>query len=513
MSAEQHWPFEGLRVIDLSSEVSGPYASKLLVDAGADVIKVEPPSGDPLRRWSASGQDLEGKDGPLFGFLNASKRSVVLELDTEAGRADLLALAAHADLVIENFAPGTLDRLGLSLEVLQRENPALSLVSITPFGQTGPWAHRPSTEFTLQAAVGSIGYRGLPGRNPCAAGGRFGDWAAGVFASVGGLCAWLSSRKTGAGQHVDLSTFEAILICMTVYHDLNGQWVEGPLARAIEIPSIEPAKDGWIGFSAITGQQWIDFCAMIGEQEVAENESYLDGRVRMRDKALLHEKIHSFTRRHTIDEIIELALMLRIPVAPVGNGQTLPEMDHFKARGVYHENSAGVLQPRPHYILHDTALRPPGAIPKLGQHTAEVVAEARNAVDDWDDEVGGMPLPFDGLRILDFSAFWAGPFATCFLADMGGDVVKVESVQRPDGMRFAGARPGEKMWEWSPVFAGANPGKRDVTLQLDNEEGLALVKRLISEADVLIENYSARVLEKDQSIEFLLEETPITQSG
>ena len=132
MPDNERWPFAGLRVVDLSTEIAGPYATKLLVDAGANVIKVESPQGDPLRRWSASGAELAaGDDGPLFEFLNASKRSVVIDLDTVEGRAALLDLAATADLLIESFAPGTLDELGLSLAVLQQRNPGLSLVSIT----------------------------------------------------------------------------------------------------------------------------------------------------------------------------------------------------------------------------------------------------------------------------------------------------------------------------------------------------------------------------------------------
>ena len=108
---------------------------------------------------------------------------------------------------------------------------------------------------------------------------------------------------------------------------------------------------------------------------------------------------------------------------------------------------------------------------------------------------GGGAFPLEEIRVLDLSAFWAGPFATTYLADMGADVVKVESIQRPDGMRFAGAVPRERLWEWSPVFAGANPGKRDVTLRLDSAEGKALLERLIAGADVVIENYSPRVFE------------------
>ncbi len=496
MANSERWPFAGLRVVDLSTEISGPYATKLLCDAGAEVIKVESPTGDPLRRWTASNQDLEAdEDGPLFEFLNASKRSVVLDTESEQGRAALLDLLATADIVVENFAPGSLDRLGLSLAVLQQRNPGLSLVSITPFGQTGPWRDRPNTEFTLQAAVGSIGYRGLPGRKPVAAGGRLGEWAVGIVAAVGGLCAWLSAQKTGAGQHVDVSSFETLVLCMTIYHDLNGQWNEGPLPRGIELPSIEPAKDGWVGFCTITGQQWVDFCAMIGQQEVGENRAYLEGWHRMEHIDFIQGVVHPWTRERTFEEIVELATLLRVPVAPVGNGRNLPQMDQFKTRGIYRKNHKGVLHPRPHYLLEKGELRPPGPSPSLGQHTEEVLAEVAAHAPHYEDAKGGTPLPLEGLKVLDLTTFWAGPIATCFLSDMGADVVKVESIQRPDGMRFAGARPGEQMWDWSPVFAGANPGKRDVTLQFDSEEGLALLKRLIAQADVVIENFSARVLE------------------
>ena len=496
MANSEHWPFAGLRVVDLSTEISGPYATKLLCDAGAEVIKVEPPTGDPLRRWTASNQDLGAdEDGPLFEFLNASKRSVVLDTESEQGRAALLDLLATADIVVENFTPGTLDRLGLSLQVLQERNPGLCLVSITPFGQSGPWRDRSNTEFTLQAAVGSIGYRGLPGRKPVAAGGRLGEWAVGIFAAVGGLCAWLSAQKTGAGQHVDLSSFETLVLCMTVYHDLNGQWNEGPLARGIELPSIEPAKDGWVGFCTITGQQWVDFCAMIGQQEVGENSAYLEGWHRMEHIDFIQGIVHPWTRERTIDEIVEVATLLRVPVAPVGDGRNLPQMDHFKARGIYQKNDKGVLHPRPHYLLEKSELRPPGPSPSLGQHTEEVLAEVAAYAPRFEAAKGDTPLPLEGLKVLDLTTFWAGPIATCFLSDMGADVVKVESIQRPDGMRFAGARPGVQMWEWSPVFAGANPGKRDVTLRFDSEEGLALLKRLIAQADVVIENFSPRVLE------------------
>jgi len=493
-------PFAELTVLDLSTEIAGAYCTKLLVDAGAQVIKVESPEGgDPLRRWTASGAPLaEDEDGALFRYLNAGKRSIALDLESPGDRETLLALAGHADLVVESFEPGTLGRLHLDLPALQGRRPQLSLVSLSPWGGTGPWARRPATEFTLQAATGSTAYRGLPDRKPVAAGGRIGEWIAGCFAAVGGVSAWISARRTGTGQHVDVSQFEAMLLCLTVYHDLNGQWVEGPLARSIEIPSIEPAKDGWVGFCTITGQQWKDFCAMIGRGDLAEAPRFFDGKVRMQERRSISEAVHAWTAERSVDEILELASLMRIPAAPVGNGETLPQVDHLVERGVFAKSPESFLQPRAPYLLEKVAPHPFGPAPRLDEHRHEILSRlAEPEASPPSPPVPGpsSPWPLEGLRVVDLTAFWAGPFATAYLAAMGADVVKVESIQRPDGMRFAGAAGREPLWEWSPIFAGANPGKRAVTLRLDDADGRALLERLIEGADVVIENYSARVVE------------------
>ncbi len=500
-SDEAKWPLQGLRVVDLTSEIAGPYATKLLVDAGADVVKIEPPRGDPLRRWTASGTRLApDEDGALFQFLNASKRSVVADLEDPAGRRLALELAGEADLVVHGLTEARAAAVGLDAPSLFDRRARTSSVSVTPWGAAGPFAERPCTEFTLQAATGSVAYRGLRDRRPVAAGGRFGEWLTGVYAAVGGVTAWLSARLTGRGQQVDVSMFEAMLLSMTVYHDLNGQWVEGDLARSIEIPSIEPAKDGWVGFCTITGQQWKDFCALIGQPEVANDDSYLDARRRMEHRELMKRIIHGWTRERSVDEIVEVASLMRIPVAPVGDGRTLPQMDHLVARGVFSKGPGGFLQPRVPYRLSRTPTRPLGSAPKLDEHGDAIRAVPGSVFRPREEPAPTVGpdapgLPLTGLRVVDLTAFWAGPFATCYLADLGADVVKVESIQRPDGMRFAGAIRKEKLWEWSPVFAGANPGKRDVTLQLDDARGMALLKRLIADADVVIENYSVRVLE------------------
>ncbi|NRA00022.1 MAG: CoA transferase [Myxococcales bacterium] len=496
-SSASRWPLAGVRVLEIGSEIAVPYATKLIADAGADVIKLEPgEAGDPLRRWTASDTELPAdRDGALFQFLNASKRSVRCDPVTPTGRELILDLAASIDLVVEDLGPGVLDGCGLGFDALRARNPALSLVSLSTWGSTGPWIDRPATEWTLQASVGSTGYRGLPERGPVASGGRIGEWGAGTYVGVAAASALLSTRNTGAGQFVDVSMFETLVAFMTIQHDLSFQFNGGPLLQALETPSIEPAKDGWVGLCTYTGQQWKDFCSMIGRQDLGEDKRFYDATARMEHLALIQEAMHAWTREHSVDEIIESASLLRIPAAPIGDGRNLPEMDHLKQRGVFVDNPGGFVQPRPPYVFEKSRLRPIGAAPTFGQHTDEVKAElaiARPAITAGD---GAPALPLSGIRVVDLTCFWAGPVATSYLAEMGADVIKVESIQRPDGMRFSGAVRNEIMWEWSHVFHGANSSKRDVTLQLESEAGMSLLLRLIEKADLVVENFSARVMD------------------
>ncbi len=293
---------------------------------------------------------------------------------------------------------------------------------------------------------------------------------------------------------MDVSAFEAALQCLTIFADLGSQFFDGPLPRSVEIPSIEPTRDGYVGFCTTTGQQWTDFCSMLGHQEVAEDHRFLEGRERMEHIEKMQEMIHSWTRERTTDEIIELCELLRIPVAPIGNGRELPRFDHMIERGLYERAPGGFLQPRPPWRLETTEPAPLRPAPELDEHREALLALIERPEAAPPAPEGDTDLPFGGLRVVDLTAFWAGPYATSILSDLGADVIKVESVQRPDGMRFAGSVRNEVLWEWSPVFHGANPGKRDVTLRLDHEKGIELLKRLISDADVVVENFSARVM-------------------
>jgi crotonobetainyl-CoA:carnitine CoA-transferase CaiB-like acyl-CoA transferase len=485
-------PFSALRVLDLSTEIAGPYATKLLCDQGADVLKLEDARGDPLRRRTAARIALsEDTDSALFQFLNAGKRAALCDADDPAQRACLCELACEVDVVVESAGLGAAAQSGIRAVELRVANPRLCVVSISPWGTTGPFAGRAATEFTLQAATGFIARRGTPDRGPVGAGGRLGEYAAGAFAAVAALAAWTSARATGIGRHVDVSIFEAMIACGPVFADLNGQFIGGLLPQYFDTPSIEPAADGWVGFAPVTSQQWEDFCFMIGRPEIGKDERFRWAQERSAHLPFFQEVIHSWTRTREVAEILEQAALLRIPSAPIGNGESLPRTDHFTLRGVFVESPHGFLQPRAPFALAEVERAPIARAPRLGEHSfAWRPRPAEPVLDPGGDD------PLAGLRIVDLTAFWAGPFATNTLAMLGAEVIKVESIQRPDGIRFVNAKPGVPVWEASSIFSGVNSEKRAITLRLDRDEGRRALRALVERADALIENFSARVLEQ-----------------
>ncbi len=483
-------PLAGLRVLECATGIAGPYAGKLLADAGADVLKIEhPDGGDPLRRWTACGAALpHDEDGVLFRFLNTSKRSVALDRRAARDRPRLRELAAAADVVIES--------VGLEWTEISAADPATSMVSISWFGRTGPWADRAATEFTLQAWAGSTGSRGTTDRPPLAARGRLGEWLGGGYAAIGALAAVAGMRRSGRGQHVDLSLLEVVHLSMAPFTTVVASFRGAGAAagRTTELPSVEPAADGWVGFCTITNQQWRDFLVLIERGDLVDDAELAHYFTRDQRRDEVSAMIHAWTRRHTVADIIERATLLRIPVAPIGNGETVLGFDHFRHRRVFVPSPAGaLLQPRSPYRLGRGTLRAFGTAPRLGEHTESPAWPPRDAVTGAERD----PLPFAGLRVVDLTMFWAGPFVGHFLATLGADVIKVESVQRPDGIRFASSQQptADRWWEWSAMFHGVNVGKRGVTLDLSDPRGLDLLKGLAARADVLIENFSPRVLD------------------
>jgi crotonobetainyl-CoA:carnitine CoA-transferase CaiB-like acyl-CoA transferase len=482
-----------IRVIDFSSEIAGPYVTKLFADAGADVIKVEASEGDSMRRWSASGAKLGDADGAFFQFLNTSKRSVI-------GRPEdpeILSLCAGADLVVEDFPPGSLDELDLC-----ERFPGLVMLSITPYGRTGPYRDRPSTEFTVQAESGSTAARGLPSQAPIMAGGRITEWVSGTFAAVAGLAAVQRARRSGIGEHIDFSMLETMNIAGTIYSDLMASLSGRPESirptRSVEIPSIEPTSDGWVGFNTNSRQQYNDFLILIERTDLLDDEELasIAGRTKRFDE--WNEIVRSWTSRHTTAEIVERASLLRIPVAPVNDGKTVFDHPQLRERGVFVENpSGGFLQPRSPYLMNGEGPRPFEPVPKLGQHSGKIEPRKRELRGIAPSAAEKPDLPLAGIRVLDATAWWAGPSSTHMLATLGAEVIHLEAIQRMDGMRMLGGMFFTKpqWWEYSAVYLSANTNKRGLTLDLNSAKGIEVVKKLIAKCDFFVENYSPRVVE------------------
>ena len=484
-----------LQVVDCSSGIPGGYCAKLLGDAGADVVKVEGPEGDPLRRWTNqgywSGADPNAADGggALFQFLHFGHRSIIkAHFDDE-----LDALLAGADVLITD-AQGLAD----DPAALHERYPQLVVVAITPYGLEGPYADRPSTEITLQAESGALAVRGHPSREPVQAGGRTVEWVSGLYAAVAALAASRVVRHGGPGELVDLSMSEVANTTGTTAADLMDSLrgrpnPENP-GRSFETPSIEPTSDGYVGFNTNTRTQFDSFLLMIERPDLVDDGFWAAIANRIRNWEEWNGIIHDWTTEHTTAEVVALAAELRIPVAPVSDGPAVADLEQANARGSLFDDPSGTFRvPRRPWRIDGELAPPPRPAPRLGEHTGTVVPRAPKP-----PATHGPELPLQGVKVVDLTAWWAGPSASAMLAALGADVVHVESVTRADGMRYtSGVSPDrDEWWEYSALFHASNTNKRDLTLDLTRPEGRALALRLIEQADLVVENYTPRVIEQ-----------------
>jgi crotonobetainyl-CoA:carnitine CoA-transferase CaiB-like acyl-CoA transferase len=480
-------PFSGVRVVELSTGISGAYASKLFGDSGADVTKVEPPDGDPLRSWPRGGADAG--TGALFQYLSCGKASAVGRPDDEHVRE----LLEGADLVI--------DDAGERPEPFLDDLPERGVVrlSITPYGPGGPYTGRPATEFVVQAEAGSAVRRGSPDEVPYYAGGRITEYLAGSAGAVGAAAAVLRLRATGRGERVDVTWLDAATLGTNVYSDLMHRLLGRPTptgpARKLEVPSIEPTLDGWVGFSTNSRVQLESFLMLIDQysDEAVQAFATLDKR-RLR-MAEWNAMVRAWTSQRSTAEIVEQASLFRIPVAPVHSGRSVLTDDHLRERGAFVDNPCGgFAQPRPPMIVDGVPLAPKRAVsagPALDESTAGRPRERTPAS-------GGTTLPLSGVRIVDCTSWWAGPSGAGLLAALGADVIHVESCVRLDGARTTGgsvAPAGGPWWEYGAMFLASNTNKRSLAVELSTEPGREILRRLIASADVVMENFSPRVFE------------------
>ena len=484
----------GLRVVEIAGDIAGPYCTKLLADLGADVIKIEPPTGDPLRDWGPfpGGVTDPNKSG-LFEYLNAGKHGATIDLDADSSASH--SLIASADLLCDGMPPGALDGFGLDVSALQALRPGLVVVRISPFGQHGPLRDRPVTPLTVQAASGWVNLRD-PDRPPVQAGARIAEYVAGGYAALSALTA-LRTLSPNASHvvEVDVSVMESLLSTLP-YPMLLAEKMRGlglpPNTKAGPVMGVVRAADGWLGINCLTGQHWLDVCAMLGLAEYGEHQIavMLGGP----ERAEFYEKAQPWLLERTVDEIVELSQALRIPATPVNDGATVLDCPQYRDRGFFVDAGGddwSFRRPGAPFRLSKTPVLPVRAAPRLGQTTAMGATRRSTAR-------AGRDMPFGDVKVLDLSTFWAGAYLTCYLGAFGADITKVESIQRPDGFRYSGAyaHEGDLWYERSGLWQATNLNKRDITLDLASDAGRDIARRLVRDADVVVENFSPRVVEQ-----------------
>jgi crotonobetainyl-CoA:carnitine CoA-transferase CaiB-like acyl-CoA transferase len=501
----------GVRVVELGGGVAGPFAARLLGDLGADVVKLEPPAGDPARRLEPFASDRDGRACSLvFEFLNWNKRGVVADLATDAGRDAVRALAADADILIESLGPGELTALGLAPADLRAANPELVITSVSGFGQEGPYASWRATDLVLQAMSGVMAISGTSDREPLKHGLRQSLYGAGLNAAYASLAAHLGRLRGGGGADVDLSVLECLssqLVLNEAHYAFLGAVqgrrppVQDPLAG-----DPLPAADGWVSL------QNSGLIPVARLAELFDDSRLAEPRFASVEERTEHaQELNAILTEHLARET-RAGFFARSCAAGYLSGQVQGAADllscpQLAARDVFHAfedlsvNGAPVRFPATLMTLSRTPTSVRRRAPALDEHADAPLARTGRARPPAIAGAGGEDAggPLAGVRVVDLSTVFAVPYIGGLLADLGAEVIKVEAPHRLDQTRtwfgpYYDNAPGQDWWDRSATFHVVNRGKRSVSLHLGHPDGRALLGDLVGDADVLLDNFTPRVM-------------------
>ncbi|MFP6639904.1 MAG: CoA transferase [Myxococcota bacterium] len=508
------------RVIDLTDE-GGLLCGQILADLGADVIQIEPPGGARARDRGPFAGDQRDAEGSLFWWAYArNKRSLVLDIETENGRNELLRLLRGADFFIESETPGRLESLGLDHASLSALNPGLIHVSITPFGSTGPKAQWASTDLVAIAAGGSGFLSGEGERPPMRVCVPQAHAHAGSDAAVGALLALHGRRTSGRGQHVDISAQDSLTLA-TMYRSLDAP-LEEALARrqsgvvyiaGIPVPIRYPLADGWV----ILGPAWLpstghfmlrllEWMHEQGECDAALlEEDWGTYAFRMMSRELGREdfepvdrQLADFFATRTRAEVMEQVIARKLLVAPVLGIDEIIEGEQLRARDfpvemTHPKTGVPALYPGPFARFTARPIHYRWPPPRLGEHNEAIRSEPERPPVEAKATKAGLPL--EGVKILDLFWILAGPGATRMLADYGATVVHVETTKHPDTLRLIPPyRFNNPHPEGAGGFQSAKANKLGLSLDLSSEAGRKIVLELVKWCDVVTESFAPGVM-------------------
>ena len=503
-------PLERMRILDIGQGIAAPFCAKLLGDLGADVVKIEPPGGDLSRQMGPFPKGIPDAElSASFFFLNTSKRSIIADLDGDEGRWLLSKMVPYFDIVISSDTVEALDARSIGYNDLKKWNPKVILTTVTGFGSFGAHSHYESSHLVNCAVGGWAQLCGLPDREPLQSGGAMTDTLGGAFAAVATSLAFYGRERHGGGEHVDVSVQEAVLAgaqMPTLLYEYTGNVPErySSVGSGAGAAYILPTSEGYIGLNALTLPQWHMLCAFLGREDIPEDPKYKGISWAKPDQRL--EEIRSSFQQalegRSAEQLFHEAEKARVPFGLVPDLEGLfglqPHIERSFFTPLDHPGAGEVLVPSIPFKSNSSILAKPYRPPLLGEHSEEILQEVQTFSQiDTDERAQINPLPLKGLRVLDLSMFFAGPVCAQIMADAGADGIKVESIQRIDGWRGAGTS-GEgdvPTWEGSPYFNWVNRNKRGITLNLKDPRGIDAIKTMVKDADVLIENYTPRVMD------------------
>jgi crotonobetainyl-CoA:carnitine CoA-transferase CaiB-like acyl-CoA transferase len=486
---ERPTPLDGVRVIDMA-EGKGEMCGRFLADLGADVIRVEPPSGAPSRALAP----LHAGVSLRFATHNAGKRGVVIDHTTPEGREQLLRLLDRADIWIESARPGAMSELGLAVDLVHARNANLVVLSITDFGQTGPYRDWVATDWTLLAVGGVLSRSGLPGREPLMPPGDLALQVTAVQAAWAALVAYWNRLERGHGDHVDFSLYEATGQVVDPAMGVVGTAQVAGYEQTRDRPAPGPypilrCRDGHVRVVLLAPRQWHAMRAWLGEPDELQDPEFET----IRGRALASERLHAVFDQHFRERSkYELTLEGQargVPIAPVLEPADVLAAEHYRIRGAIARTqlAPGIEADAPTGFaeIDGRRVRPARRAPRLGEHNHEVFTEPARSLSGCSADARPIRRPFEGLRVLDFGVIVLGAEAARLFADQGAEVIKIESRAFPDGARI------------SPVhFAIGHRGSKSIGVNLRSPEGVDLVKRLVAQSDVVLANFKPGTLEK-----------------
>jgi len=371
-----------IRVLDVSTGVAGPFCARLLGDFGADVVKVEPPGGDPARGLEPLVPERDGGlRSAFFAYLNADKRGIVVDLESAGGQALFRALARQADVVVESYPPGYLDDRRVGYDLLDAARPGIILTSITPFGQSGPWRDRPGDDLTAYALSGWAQSNGLAGKPPLKGSGYQASYLAGLAGFLGTLAALVHRERGGEGQHVDVSVLEALTEIygprfLGAQHSGPDGAVGAPRERLDFVSGPVPCADGYFALTLSRAHFWRDAMNELGLPELATDEHFWS---RLANREDLAAKVQPAIARRGKAELFEKLSALRVVSGMVLSTEELYADPHVRERGFFVDleqpGLGRVPMPGAPFKMSETPFAYRRPAPELGQHTDEVLSE------------------------------------------------------------------------------------------------------------------------------------------